>query len=144
MIALNPFFTGSLVFIGIIFLAVIAFWIVYGIRKYRWAMITSIVVSSIFVFMLVTSGMRMIATRTALGPEEAAGFAKTERIMEKKDHRFLHKKEQFAPPELKDSRGPEINIEGLDKKEIEKIQDGCHDAESITIEGDDITIKIEK
>jgi hypothetical protein len=58
---------GVLIFLGIVLLAAVAFWIVYGIKKYNWAMIASIVVTSMFVIMLGMSGIRLIAKTAAVG-----------------------------------------------------------------------------
>jgi len=108
MIISNPMLLGVLIFSGVVLLAVIAFWIVYGIKKYNWAMIASIVVTSMFVMMLGMSGIRLIASKTVHGP--LAPNNKVESLMEKKDLGFEKKKGQFMEGK---KLGPRNNIWGF-------------------------------
>ena len=118
MFFLNPGAIAGIVIFALIFLAGIAFWVVFGIKKFKWALITSIVISALFVM---TTGMfclRMVSARIVSGGRGLDQFSKIERIIDKKDF-------------------------GIENKDLEQRREHWDEIESITINAD-FTVKYKK
>ena len=96
MFFLNPFAIAGVVIFTLIFLAGIAFWIVFGIKKFKWALITSIVISALFVMTAGMFSLRMVSAKVISGGRAPGQFSKIERIMDKKDFGMFGQRGSFV------------------------------------------------
>lgn len=143
MFFLNPFVIAGIVIFALIFLTGIAFWIVFGIKKFKWALITSIVISTLFVMTAGMFSLRTASARIVGGGRALDQFTKIERIIDKKDFGMFEHRESFGLRKSLKSNVPDIKIEGIDKKDLEQIREHWDEIESITINAD-ITVEYKK
>ena len=136
MFFLNPFAIAGVVIFTLIFLAGIAFWIVFGIKKFKWALITSIVISALFVMTAGMFSLRMVSAKVISGGRAPGQFSKIERIMDKKDFGMFGQRGSFGLRKSFKSNEPDIKLEGIDKSDLEQIREHWNEIESITINAD--------
>ena len=136
MFFLNPFVIAGIVIFTLIFLAGISFWIVFGIKKFKWALITSIVISALFVMTAGMFSLRVVSAKVISSGRAPGQFSKIERIMGKKDFGMFGQRGSFGLRKSFKSNGPEIKIEGIDKNDLEQIREHWDEIESITINAD--------
>lgn len=144
MFVQNPILTVVLIFIGVIFFAVIAFWLVFAVKKFKWAMIVSIVVSSIFVLTLGLAGIRMLAGRT-VAVVESRQYSISEKAEDIKDLRKYEKIRPFSRLERLKSKRPLHGLfRDLEEENIEELKEKWDQIESITIKDGEVTIKMKE
>ena len=136
MFFLNPFIIVGAAIFGLIFLAVVAFWVVFGIKKFKWALITSIVISALFVMTAGMFSLRMVSAKVISGGRAPDQFSRIERIMDKKDFGMFGQRGSFGLRKSFKSNGPDIKLEGIDKSDLEQIREHWNEIESITINAD--------
>ena len=140
MFFLNPFAIAGIVIFALIFLAGIAFWVVFGLKKFKWALITSIVISALFVMTAGMFSLRMVPARIVNGERGPDQFSKIERIIDKKDFGMFGHRGSFGLRKSLKRNGPDIKLEGIENKDLEQIREHWDEIESITINVD-ITVK---
>ena len=140
MFFLNPFVIAGMVIFTLIFLAGIAFWLVFGIKKFKWALITSIAISALFVMTAGMFSLRMVSAKVVSGGRALGQFSNIERIMDKKDFGMFGQRGSFGLRKLSKSNGPDIKFEGIDKNNLEQIRQHWDEIKSITINAD-ITVE---
>jgi len=140
MFVLNPLVMGSILIFVAIFLAGVAFWIVYGIKKFKWALVTSIVLSVLFVLSGGMLSLRIISPKAVVIVRSFDQFDKIDRIERAIDRTkldiFKHKGVFGFRKFLLEKEGPEIKFEGINEEDIEQIKEHWDEIESITINVD--------
>lgn len=140
MFFLNPFVIAGIVIFALIFLTGIAFWIVFGIKKFKWALITSIVLSALFIITAGMFSLRMVSAKVVSGGRPLDRFARIERTVDKKEFDMFRHRGVFCLRKLPGDRGPDIKFEGFGKEELEQLREHWDEIESITINVD-ITVE---
>ncbi|MEA2015305.1 MAG: hypothetical protein U9O59_01070 [Actinomycetota bacterium] len=134
------FFSGlrilaGIMILGVIFISGAAFWIIFGIRKFRWALVTSIVLSVFFVIIGGMLSFRVVSAKTNDGGRLAGRLAGIERNIDRMEPGLL-KGKVAGFRRLRQTEGPEIEFNGIEKEELEEIRENRDKIESITVNVD--------
>jgi len=136
MFFLNPLVIAGIVIFAIIFLVGVTFWIVFGIKKFKWALITSIVLSALFI---ITGGMfslRMVSAKVVSGGRPLDRFTRIERAVDITKFDMFRQRGVFGLRKLPGDRRLEIKFEGIEKEDLEQLREHWDEIESITINVD--------
>jgi len=136
MFFLNPLAIAGNVIIALIFLAGVAFWIVFGIKKFKWALVIAIVLSALFI---ITGGMfslRMVSAKVVSGGRPLDRFTRIERAVDITKFDMFRQRGVFGLRKLPGDRGLEIKFEGIEKEDLEQLREHWDEIESITINVD--------
>lgn len=134
------FFPGLIILAGILVLGVIfaagtAFWIIFGIKKFRWALVTSIVLSVLFVIVGGMLSFRIVSAKTGGDGRLAGRLVRIERNINRMDSGFL-KRNRAGLRRLRKADGPEIEFNGIEKEKLEEIRENRDKIESIIVNVD--------
>jgi len=128
---------AGILILGVIFIAGAAFWIIFGIRKFRWALITSIVLSVLFVIAGGMLSYRIISASAdgygKLGGRMSRIESRIDRIAEPG---FLGKRVAADLRRLERSDGPEIEFSGIEEEKLEEIRENRDKIETIIVNVD--------
>jgi len=133
------FFSGLLTVAGIlisavIFLALLAFWVVFGVKKFKWALITSIILTVLFVMSGGLLGLRMaFSTGEFTARRLSSRFDRAERFVERMESDIFPGRKVPGFRKFRRADGPKIEFKGTDEEELEKIRENWDEIESITV-----------
>jgi len=133
------FFSGLLKVAGIlisavIFLALLAFWVVFGVKKFKWALITSIILTVLFVMSGGLLGLRMaFSTGEFTARRLSSRFDRAERFVERMESDIFPGRKVPGFRKFRRADGPKIEFKGTDEEELEKIRENWDEIESITV-----------
>ncbi len=135
------FFQGLMILSGIVILAVIfltgtAFWIMFGVKKFKWALVTSIVLSVLFVIFVGMLGFRIISAKTSGNGRPVGISSRIERNIDRMELGFLKERGAGNFRKLKRGDGPEIEFKGIEKEKLEEIRENRDKIETITVNVD--------
>jgi len=145
------FFSGLIILAGILIIGVIfvtgaAFWVIFGVKKFKWALVTSIVFSALFVIVGGMLGYRIISASTGGYEKLGDRLGRVERHVDKvEEPGVLGRRAASDLKRLSRSDGPEIEFNGIEEEKLEEIRENRDKIESIIVNVDvEIGYKEEK
>ncbi len=129
----NPLVIAGIVIFAVIFLAGVTFWIIFGINKFKWALITSIVLSALFVLAGGMFGLRAISPKLISAGRPFGRVIRIERPLNREEFNIPGYGRIFDFRNLPGHKGPEIKFEGIEKEDLQKIREHWDEIKSITV-----------